>query len=178
MEAPSASRVDAGAVRLAGLGDERAFRQVVDLYHADLLRVCYSVCRDADVAEEAAQRAWIQAWRKLGGLREPDRLRPWLLAIAANEARKMAKARRRHVVNEITLGDDPELIDFREDAGDVDLRNALARLSADDRVLLALRYVGGLNATELGHLSGLSPSGTRARLGRLLSRLRSELGDG
>ena len=178
MEAPAASRVDAGAVRLAGLGDERAFTELVDFYHADLLRVCYSVCRDPDAAQEAAQSAWIHAWRKLSGLREPERLRPWLLAIAANEARKVSKSRRRHVVTEIAFPEDADLIDPRNEPPDIDLRNALARLSVDDRVLLALRYVGGLNATELGRVSGLTPSGTRARLARLLTRLRSDLGDG
>ena len=57
----------------------------------------------------------------------------------------------------------------------LDLRNALNRLSPDDRALLALRYVAGLDSTELSRAIGLSPSGTRARLGRLLSTLREEL---
>ena len=63
-------------------------------------------------------------------------------------------------------------------AGDIDLRNALARLKPEDRELIALRYVAGFDSTELARAMGLSPSGTRARLARLLGRLRSELGDG
>jgi RNA polymerase sigma factor (sigma-70 family) len=64
-----------------------------------------------------------------------------------------------------------------EIGNDIDLTNALARLSPDDRSLLALRYVAGLNSTELATALGLTPSGTRARLQRLLDRLRKELGD-
>jgi RNA polymerase sigma factor (sigma-70 family) len=60
---------------------------------------------------------------------------------------------------------------------DLDLARALDRLDADDRALLALRYVAGLNATELGRGLGMSASGTRRRLARLLKRLRTELGD-
>jgi DNA-directed RNA polymerase specialized sigma24 family protein len=61
--------------------------------------------------------------------------------------------------------------------GDLDLTNALARLDPDDRALLALRYVAGFDSTELARATGRSPSGTRARLARLLGRLRTELSD-
>jgi RNA polymerase sigma factor (sigma-70 family) len=60
---------------------------------------------------------------------------------------------------------------------DIDLANALARLDPDDRTLLALRYVAGFDSTELARATGRSPSGTRARLARLLARLRTELRD-
>ncbi len=59
-----------------------------------------------------------------------------------------------------------------------DLRNALEGLDPDERALLAMRYVAGFNATELSTVIGLTPSGTRNRLERLLSRLRQELSDG
>jgi DNA-directed RNA polymerase specialized sigma24 family protein len=60
---------------------------------------------------------------------------------------------------------------------DIDLANALARLEPDDRALLALRYVAGFDSSELARATGRSASGTRARLGRLLARLRTELDD-
>jgi DNA-directed RNA polymerase specialized sigma24 family protein len=61
---------------------------------------------------------------------------------------------------------------------DLDLAAALARLDPDDRALLALRYVAGFDSTELARATGRSASGTRARLARLLDRLRTELSDG
>ena len=51
-------------------------------------------------------------------------------------------------------------------------------MSPEDRALIALRYVAGFDSTELARALQMSPSGTRARLARLLGRLRSELGDG
>jgi RNA polymerase sigma factor (sigma-70 family) len=166
------------AVASAAAGDEYAFARIVAAHHDDMARVAYVVCRDAELAQEAVQEAWSVAWRKLPGLREPDRLRPWLVAIAANQARQMMRGNRRRAVRELAyesstandLGADPGGL-----ASSLDLRNALARLSPDDRALLALRYVAGLDATELSHATGLSPSGTRARLARLLSTLRKEL---
>ena len=51
-------------------------------------------------------------------------------------------------------------------------------MNPEDRALIALRYVAGFDSTELARALHMSPSGTRARLARLLGHLRSELGDG
>jgi len=177
MQRATAAVVGPDAIRLAARGDEHAFAQLVARHHEELLHVCLTVIRDADLAEDAAQATWVTVWKKLGTLRDPGQLRPWLLAIGVNEARKLARAGRRRNVVEIAVrpfGSEPP----EKAAEDIDLGNALARLSADERGLLALRYVAGLNSTELAQALGLSPSGTRARLQRLLARLRRELGDG
>jgi len=177
----SASETSAGLMRLAAEGDETAFARIVDAHHADMSSVCFVVTGgDAELAEEAVQSAWPIAWRKLDSIRDPDRLRPWLISIAVNEARQLARRRRRGRVLEISVAADSSAAtpDPASRAGDIDLRNALARLKPEDRALIALRYVAGFDATELARALGMSPSGTRARLARLLSRLRSELGDG
>jgi len=58
-----------------------------------------------------------------------------------------------------------------------DLVAAVRRLNAEDRALLAMRYVAGFDATEIGGALGLSSSGVRSRLARLVGRLRQELSD-
>jgi len=159
-------------------GDEAAFTRIVEAHHDDMVRVSFVVCGDADLADEAVAAAWLIAWRKLGDLREPDRLRPWLVSIAANEARQAVRRRRRHGVVELAMADaDVGSSDPALRATDIDLMNALARLDPDDRALLALRYVAGFDSTELARATGRSASGTRARLARLLGRLRTELSD-
>lgn len=169
----------AGLVDRAARGDEAAFARIVRLHHADMTRVCFVVCGDADLAEEAVAAAWPIAWKRLGSLREPDRLRPWLVSVAANEARQLVRRRNRRNVVELAVAADGAAAapDPGGRAADLDLANALARLAPDDRALLALRYVAGLSSTELGRATGMTASGTRARLARLLDRLRSELGD-
>jgi len=178
----SSAETSAGLMRLAAGGDELAFARIVDAHHADMSSVCFVVTGgDADLAEQAVQSAWPIAWRKMDTLHDPARLRPWLISIAVNEARQLARRQRRGRVLEITVALDPSTAAPRDPAsraGDIDLRNALARLKAEDRALVALRYVAGFDSTELARALGMSPSGTRARLARLLSRLRSELGDG
>lgn len=166
-------------VELAARGDEAAFATLVRQYHADMTRVAFVICGDRDLADEAVAAAWPIAWRTLRTLREPDRVRHWLVAIAANEARQVVRRRRRRAVIEVPLPAEGRTHagDPGRRAADLDLANALAQLDPRDRALLALRYMAGLNATELARATGMSASGTRTRLQRLLARLRTELGD-
>jgi DNA-directed RNA polymerase specialized sigma24 family protein len=159
-------------------GDDVAFARIVARYHEELLGIAVVVCRDRTLAEEAVQATWAIAWRKLSTVRDPTRLRPWLVSVAVNEAKQLFRRRRRHTtvayvadLAGATGGPDPAT-----GVAGVDLRLALERLDADDRALLALRYVAGFDSTELAGVVGLTPAGVRTRLKRLLDGLRRELG--
>jgi RNA polymerase sigma-70 factor (ECF subfamily) len=165
----------AAMVAGARAGDEAAFTSLVATYHQDLVRVAFAITGDPDMAADAAQLAWNRAWRKLTSVREATQIRSWLVAIAANEARQLLRRQRRRTVVEIQVAPEPGPRTTDQSASRVDLANALGRLSPEDRELLALRYVIGLDATEIGALRRISPSGTRARLARVLARLRKEL---
>jgi RNA polymerase sigma-70 factor (ECF subfamily) len=169
----------ASAVAQATAGDEAAFARIVRAHHSDMTRVCFVICGDLDLADEAVGAAWPIAWRKLSSLRDPDRLRPWLVSVAANEARQMLRRQRRRTVVELSIAGSahPAAADPSSHTDDLDLANALAKLDPDDRTLLALRYVAGFDSTEIARATGRSASGTRARLARLLDRLRTELRD-
>jgi RNA polymerase sigma factor (sigma-70 family) len=170
------ARVLASAVQ----GDDIAFGRIVAAHHAEMFSICILVCRDRAMAEDAVHAAWAIAWRKIESVREPARLRPWLISIAVNESKQLLRKRwkrsRVEFVNEAT--DAPGGIDPATGVDGIDLRAAMERLDPDDRALLAMRYVAGFNATELSVALGISPSGTRNRLERLTARLRQELTDG
>ena len=146
--------------------------QLVKRYHADLLRVAYVVLGDRALAEDATQAAWIVAWRKVDQLRDPRKVRSWLVAVAANEARQIA--RRTRNAPDFAL---QSRYGVEADPSHLDLASALAALSADDRRLLALRYVSGLNSAEIGAELGLSAGAVRHRLMRLVGRLREAMRD-
>jgi len=163
----------------AAAGDEAAFGRIVIAYHDDMRRVCVVVCGDEGLAEDAVQAAWSIAWKKLSSLREPGRLRPWLVSVAANQARDLVRKRQRRLDLEFA-SDEPNVpggLDPATGVDSLDLLTAIRRLEPDDRALLAMRYVAGFNATELSVAVGLTPSGTRNRLERLLTSLRRELSD-
>jgi RNA polymerase sigma factor (sigma-70 family) len=168
----------ATTVERAIAGDELAFARIVAAYHLDLVRVAFVISGDEGMAEDAAQAAWWIAWRKLSSLRDPDRLKPWLVAVAANEARKLIKREHRRGIVELKVAADPSPeADPGGGVDHVDLANALGHLKPEDRALVAMRYAADLDSTELAPVLGISPSGVRTRLSRLLDHLRKELGD-
>src|SRR4051794_39193782 len=122
----------------AQAGDRDAFTELVERHHTELVRIAYVVTGDIDAARDAAQIAWIKAWQRLGSVREPDRLRAWLIAIAANEARQHLRASRRRRVREITPTDPDGMVvnNSAASADRIDLAAALVRLAPADRQLL------------------------------------------
>jgi RNA polymerase sigma factor (sigma-70 family) len=187
MRAVQASAIEAdigdSLVARAASGDEVAFARIVAVHHDDMARVAFVVCRDVQLAQEAASAAWPIAWRRLSSVRDPAKLRPWLLAIAANEARGLTRQRRRRSVREIVVDRLPDATapgassDPAERVAVIDLANALARLEPSDRMVVGLS-AAGLSSSEIGQVIGMTSSGVRARLGRVLGRLREELADG
>jgi RNA polymerase sigma-70 factor (ECF subfamily) len=165
-------------VRLAAGGDASAFARLVDEHHAAMARVAFVVCGDPEMARDAVQSAWAIAWRRLGTLRQPEQVRSWLVTVAANEARQAARRRRSlPIVDVSTLWAEPGVGDPADTIAVVDLQRVLRGLRPDDRSLLALRFVAGLDSTEIAAHLGGSASGVRTRLARLLDRLRTDLDD-
>jgi RNA polymerase sigma factor (sigma-70 family) len=167
----------ASTVALAGAGDEAAFAQLVATYHADMARVAFAACGDRELAEDAVQSAWLIAWKKLHTLRDPDRIRAWLLSVTVNEARQLVRRHGPVVEIDVESPADPRG-DPSSGIERVDLRRALAHLSPDDRALLAMHYAVDLSSDELDAVVGASASAVRMRLSRIVGRLRKELRDG
>jgi RNA polymerase sigma-70 factor (ECF subfamily) len=167
-------------VASAAAGDEIAFRRIIAAYHEDMRRVCAFICGDLAMAEEATQAAWAIAWKRLRDVREPSHLKPWLTRVAANEAKQLVRKRRTRTRFEVTTdaSQEPGGRDPASGVSGLDLRAAMSRLSPDDRALLAMRFLGGFDSNELAAATGISPSGTRSRIERLLRRLRVDLRDG
>jgi len=165
-------------IRRAADGDPAAFARLVAEHHAAMSRVAYVITGDQTAAADAVQSAWSIAWRRSGSLRDPAQVRAWLVAIAANEARQsVRRARRQPVVDLSAARDRPAGGDPADTIDLVDLERALRRLGPDDRSLIALRYVAGLDSSEIAAQLGGSASGIRSRLARLLDRLRTDPDD-
>ena len=73
-------------------GDPRAYEELVRPHEEIAFRVAYVITRNAADAEDAVQDALVKAWRALGRFRAGEPLRPWLLRIAANEARNRRRS--------------------------------------------------------------------------------------
>jgi RNA polymerase sigma-70 factor (ECF subfamily) len=175
----TAGRQDAGLIASAAAGDEVAFRHIVAAHHEDMRRVCAYIAGDLTIAEEATEAAWVIAWKRLRDVREPSHLRPWLMTVAVNEAKQLLRKRRTRARFEVATdaSQEPGGRDPATDVSGMDLREAISRLDADDRALLALRYVAGFDSNELAVATDKNPATIRQRLKRLLDRLREDLTD-
>jgi hypothetical protein len=74
---------DADVVAAIVAGELDGLAAALDTYAAPLFEYCVPMA--ADVAADAVRETFIVAWSKLDGLRDPDRLYPWLQAVAGNE---------------------------------------------------------------------------------------------
>lgn len=83
---------DADLVAACLCGNRSAFEPIVERYQRLLCSLAYSSLGDVAASEDVAQETFVTAWLRLGELREPDKLRPWLCGILRF---KLSHARRR-----------------------------------------------------------------------------------
>src|SRR5438132_12480211 len=104
----SASLSDGELVHAARRGDKRAFVEIVARHQAMVCGIALGILDDFAASEDAAQEAFLTAWRKIHDLREPERLRAWLGQIARNAALGHLRRQRGHETLDhiLTLADE------------------------------------------------------------------------
>ena len=176
--APSDQELVRTALQGADPEAQRAFAGLVDRWKTPVFRFLRSrINQDAD-AEEAAADTFIQAWRSLPKLRDPDKFSSWLMGIAWVRARKWYEARGMRA--ELTLVE-LELLDERVAYAPLpireDIREALAEMPPPQLAILIDKYEVKLTYQEIADREGVSVSTIRDRLvgardlmGRILQR--------
>jgi RNA polymerase sigma-70 factor (ECF subfamily) len=193
------SRDDAdaqAAVASVLAGDREAFRFLVERESANVFRTCYRVLGSLPEAEDAAQEAFVIAFRSLGTWRGDGPFGAWIARIAVRLALRQA-GRRKTVAwldplardgeagpshapdrgtNEALArqGPDPAFLAIRRER-DVTVRSAVARLDEPYREVVALRFFGELSLAEIAAASGRPLGTVKTHLRRGLLRLRSTL---
>jgi RNA polymerase sigma-70 factor (ECF subfamily) len=169
-------------VERARRGDSAAFEALVLAYQSLAFRAAFVIAGDAADAEEAAQDAFVKAYRALGRFRAGEPFRPWLLAIVANEARNRRRTRGRRAALALRAeaepgapGEDPEEAALATERRKRVL-TAVERLRDDDRDVLACRYFLELSEEETAAALGIARGTVKSRTHRALARLQEELG--
>ena len=165
-------------------GDARAYEEIVRSYQDIAFRVAYLVTRDAAEAEDAAQEAFVKAWRAFGRFRPDAPLRPWLLRIVANEARNRRRlaARRAQLAlraeREGSSGDaapSPEGAVLSADERRR-LLAALDELAEPHRLVLAYRYLLDLSEEDTAAALDVRRGTVKSRTARALEQLKESYG--
>jgi RNA polymerase sigma factor (sigma-70 family) len=173
------ARTDTELVAGVLAGDRDAFAAVYDRYADRLHDFCWSVLRDRDEAADAVQDTFVLVAQRLAQLNDPERLRPWLYAVARSVALRRVRARRRVVLDEV--GDMADTDPGPHRAAEQEaLRElvwtAAGGLSERDRALLDLHLRQGLEGAELGQAMGVSANHAYVLLTRLRDQVERSLG--
>ncbi len=165
-------------------GDVSAFNILVERYQGAVYNVCLRVLGSQQAAEDATQETFISAYRSLGRFRG-GLFRAWLFRIATNAC--YDELRRRRARPSVSLdepaADDERTRDVPDTAATPDehaerrelagvLQGALAELPADQRVVIILCDVQGLDYLEIAQATGVSLGTVKSRISRARSRLR------
>ena len=169
-------RTDAQLALAAADGDRDALAAIYDKYADTLYELCRAVLRDSHEASDALQDTFVIAATRLSGLREPDRLKPWLCAIARHESirRSSKRARSRPSAHEEVL--DVPVIDnsadnlMADDAANL-VWEAAEALTDRERSLLMLNVRQGLEGADLAEAAGLDGPTTSVVLSRAKTQL-------
>lgn len=170
-------RSDAELVRAARGGDRGAFGELVTRYRRAACAAAAQVLGDPHAAQDAAQEAFVSAYRKLAGLRRASAFGRWVVKIARREATDMA--RRRRPAASLELRPDPP--DPRDD-GRLDetsrlLLSAVMALPAHQRTAVMLRHFEGCDLRAIAEITGRSVGTVSKQLTRAHGRLREMLED-
>jgi RNA polymerase sigma factor (sigma-70 family) len=83
---------DAELVAACLAGDREAFGRIVERYQRLLCSLAYSATGSLSESEDLAQEAFVDAWRQLRTLREPEKLRPWLCGILRYKVSRLRRS--------------------------------------------------------------------------------------
>ena len=160
--------------------DPVALRAAYDHYAPGLYAYCRSLLSEPAEAADAVHDTFVIAAVRLGGLREPSRLRPWLYAVARNECHRQLASR--EAATSAPDGTDPgdDTTDFGGPLDQAELRelvqSALAGLSLDDREIVELSMRHAFYGADLADALGVPRNQARALAARGRARLESALG--
>jgi RNA polymerase sigma-70 factor (ECF subfamily) len=142
---------------------------------AEIQAVAYLILRNEHDAEETLADTLLTAWRKIDTLRDPDRLRPWLLTTATRIALRRRRPFRPHVVSLDAATEMPSA-----DPSPIDrlaLQEAINLLPTRMRAVLALHDVADLPTSEIAVALGRSENTIKSQLREARARLRQALLD-
>ncbi len=165
-------------IRAARSGDPRAFRRLVDRYRGPVVELCARIVRSREEGEEAAQDAFVRAWRALPEFRGDSKFSTWLFRIATRRALDAATARKRRRDREDAT--EPAVLDAtpggEADGLDEPLRRRLWRILGEleplPRAAVTLFYLGGRSVAEVGEILDLPEGTVKTHLHRARAALR------
>jgi RNA polymerase sigma factor (sigma-70 family) len=176
-------------IEVAQRGDVESFNELVRLFEGRVYTLCYRMLGDAESAADAAQDAFLAAFRNLRSFRGGS-FRSWMLRIATNTCYDMLRVRKRRPSVSLDIDADDEsdssplqIADTAESPDDFAQRRELAaaiqqgltELPDEQRIVLILSDIQGLAYEEIAQITNSNLGTVKSRLSRGRARLRDVL---
>ena len=169
-------------------GDEQAWRLLLTRYEAYVYRLCFRISGSRDDALDLTQEALVKVLNGLVKFQPGRPFKPWLRQVTVNSClnyfRRLAPktvSLEQPVAENIVLGDtldggtdDPAAVVEWQDAREV-IRQAVGRLSPQQRLVLVMRHQEGLSYEEIASTTKLPLGTVKSYLFRARQQLRREL---
>ena len=161
-------------------GDRDAFGELVRYHHPGVVSVVFRMCGDVELAEDAAQDAFIRAWLNLSSFRPGTSFRNWIYRIAVNAALDFLRREPETPpadVESLFMADPlegPEAA-FIQKERTVIVQQAILSLTEASRAVLVLREYGGLSYQEIASTLDIPLGTVMSRLNYSRDRLKELL---
>ena len=159
-------------------GDRQAFGELVYHYREGMINVVYRMCGDANLAEDAAQEAFIRAWQNLPRYQPRSPFRNWLYRIATNVAVDVLRHERETTnIEDVPLvasSVNPEVAVERNERAER-VRQAVLALAPASRAVLILREYEALSYKEIAETLDIPVGTVMSRLNYARMQLRETL---
>lgn len=157
-------------VSRARAGDQAAFSELFEKYHAPILNYLHRMVNDRALAEDLTQDTFIKAYNALGATRQDLAFKAWLYRIATNTA--ISQLRRKKLIQWLPfIGGDQDLHPSEESVErnvtrQTDIERTLAKLPKHYASVLLLRHYQGLSLAETAAALDITENAAKLRLFR------------
>ncbi len=161
-------------------GDPEGIAAAYDRYAVALYAYCRSLLREPEDAADVVQDTFLIATSKLGALRDPGKLRPWLYAVARNECLRRLRSGEATAPLDEAVDTPTEAPDVGDAAEQEELRElimaAIDGLNRGERDVIELSLLHELDGDDLADALGVNRNHAHALLSRARSQLERSLG--
>lgn len=170
------SKIIDNLVSSAKNGNAEAFGELYEIYAKDMFRFAYYYLDSATLAEDCVSECVCIAFQKIGSLRKASSFKSWLFKILHNCCNSTLREK-------IIANDNVEyssLVDLSDESEDMSeklsLKQALARLSVEEREIVILHYCQGYTSKEIGEILDINDATVRSKIMRSGEKMRKFLG--
>lgn len=155
--------------------DYRAYEQLYRMHVGRVFALCARLCKDRDMAEDLAQDAFVQAWRKLDSFRGDSSFGSWLYRIATNTVLSYLR-KQKHFLHSLDIDDVPPEVTIDETDKRMGLERAIEQLPDGARAVFVLYSLEGYTHDEIAGLLKIAQGSSKAQLHRARQLLKGYLG--